>query len=282
MKKAFIRFLLISSLVLFNANLFAGDAEVLSVKGKVEVLRNSKWVGLASGDVIHESETVSTGFQSEAKLKYNGSVMALGALTRITMDELSASEGSENVNVYLNTGAVRAKVTHTKATRVNYTGRSPVAVASVRGTDFLMTASGRVRCFEGAVAVYPNNEGRYTKRYVQRAAAKEAAESSDNTGNASEPGDYGPANANTDAADISSDAPSGAVVVGASQQTEFNASGNPVKPYDVAKDNVDKVKSAVTSAAIKETERVGNSSPSSAVKNTPKTGSVSITIEIDE
>lgn len=156
MKKNLIKVLSVLGLALcFNSAVFAADAVVTYVNGKVEVNRNNTWIGLKAGDVVYESETISTGFQSDAKIKYNGSLLSLSALTRVTLEELSSTKSGDAVNVYLNTGAVRSKVTHTGNERVSYTVRSPVAVASVRGTDFIMHANGRVKTLEGAVAVYP-------------------------------------------------------------------------------------------------------------------------------
>ena len=55
----------------------------------------------------------------------------------------------------LNVGAVRSKVTHPENKRVSQSIRNPVTVCSVRGTEYICFASGRVICFEGAVAVFP-------------------------------------------------------------------------------------------------------------------------------
>ena len=88
-------------LTVFSASLFAADATVTFVSGKVEVQRNGKWVALQKGDTVAKSETISTGFQSEAKIKMMDSVMYLGPVTRITLEELSTTGKQDNVNVYL-------------------------------------------------------------------------------------------------------------------------------------------------------------------------------------
>ena len=150
--------LLIAALLLVSsASLFAADATVTFVSGKVEVLRNEKWVPLQKGDTVAKSEMVSTGFQSEAKLKILDSVMYLGPVTRITIEELSSSGNKDNVNVYLKTGTARSQVKHVDNKRVDYKVHTAIAVASCRGTDWTMDDSNAVECYEGIVAVSAYN-----------------------------------------------------------------------------------------------------------------------------
>ena len=140
-------------LTVFSASLFAADATVTFVSGKVEVQRNGKWVALQKGDTVAKSETISTGFQSEAKIKMMDSVMYLGPVTRITLEELSTTGKQDNVNVYLKTGSARSQVKHVDNKRVNYQVHTAVAVASCRGTDWIIDDSNNIICFEGIVAV---------------------------------------------------------------------------------------------------------------------------------
>ena len=145
--------LLTAVFVILGASAFAEDATVTFVSGKVEVQRGGKWVALQKGDSVAKSETISTGFQSEAKIKILDSVMYLGPVTRITLEELSTSGQKDNVNVYLKTGTARSQVRHTDNKRVNYQVHTAVAVASCRGTDWVMDDSNSVSCLEGTVAV---------------------------------------------------------------------------------------------------------------------------------
>ena len=138
---------------IFGASAFAADATVTFVSGKVEVQRNGKWVALNKGDTVAKSETISTGFQSEAKIKMMDSVMYLGPVTRITLEELSSTGQQDNVNVYLKTGSARSQVKHVDNKRVNYQVHTAVAVASCRGTDWIIDDSNNIICFEGVVAV---------------------------------------------------------------------------------------------------------------------------------
>ena len=137
----------------FSASAFAADATVTFVSGKVEVQRGGKWVALKKGDTVSKSETISTGFQSEAKIKILESVMYLGPVTRITLEELSSTDKKDNVNVYLKTGTARSQVKHVDNKRVNYQVHTAVAVASCRGTGWILDDANNVDCVEGIVAV---------------------------------------------------------------------------------------------------------------------------------
>ena len=142
-----------AAFTVFGAGAFAADATVTFVSGKVEVQRNGKWIALQKGDTVSKSETISTGFQSEAKIKILDSVMYLGPVTRITLEELSSTSQKDNVNVYLKTGTARSQVKHVDNKRVNYQVHTAVAVASCRGTEWIIDDSNNIDCFEGVVAV---------------------------------------------------------------------------------------------------------------------------------
>lgn len=278
MKKNIVKFL--SALVLsvvVGSPVFADEAVVTFVKGKVEVQKGTSWVALAVGDKVTQSDTISTGIQSEAKIKYNGSLMALGAMTRITLDQLSSGNNREKVEVNLQTGAVRSKVTHTEDTRVSYKVRSPVAVASVRGTEFEITETGKVSCFEGAVAVSANS-----KAFSSATDASEVEEEEKEAEEETEipAGDNGPATPTTPSDEIDPDASGSAVVVGANQKTEFSKNGTPEKPQDTAQKNATKVKAAVATAASKEAVTTGGASTAASGNAGPISKIANISVEL--
>ena len=152
MKKMKILFIA-ASLIFLGTRVFAADATVTFVSGKVEVQRGGKWVALQKGDTVAKSETISTGFQSEAKIKIMDSVMYLGPVTRITLEELASTGQKDNVNIYLKTGTARSQVKHVDNKRVNYQVHTAVAVASCRGTDWIIDDSNNVTGIEGMIAV---------------------------------------------------------------------------------------------------------------------------------
>lgn len=263
---------------------FADNAIVASVKGKVEVNRNNTWIQVKPGDKIAESEMISTGFNSEAKIKYNDSVLYLAALTRVTLDTLISTSTTDKVNVYLNTGAVRSKVNHTENKRVSYTVRNPVAVASVRGTDFAMTDNSDIECFDGAVAVCPT--------FMVDTAALLSTNIDDL---ASMDINVNSATANTPSSDISNIVPENSLVVAANQSVTFNTTGEVVNvPANDIYTNLNKIVLGVSSASI---EDAITSSPStlsnpvfidskSAITNTNNdivtTSSIVIAVSVSE
>ena len=222
---------------------FAASAKVTYVKGKVEVNRGDAWVSLKVGDEVNESETISTGFQSEARLNYNGSVMAVPALSRITLETLQSSGSKETVSLKVDTGAVRSKVTHTEGKRIEYTARTSVAVASVRGTDFAVFANGKAKVWEGAIAYFKISDfiPPVVAAALEEAAGSEAVE------------DEGSATATTSASDISSSSPKGSTVVGAGQTSTIGKFGSATKPIIEAIQRATQAKKAVASAAKKDT-----------------------------
>ena len=152
--------------VTFGTSLFAVDATVTFVSGKVEVQRDGKWVALQKGDTVAKSETISTGFQSEAKIKLMDSVMYLGPVTRITLEELSTVDQTDNVNVYLKTGTTRSQVKHVDNKRVNYQVHTAVAVASCRGTGWIADDSNTFTGTEGEFSISSYSLGDSMDLYV--------------------------------------------------------------------------------------------------------------------
>jgi len=302
------KFLLICLLLVGFTYAFADSATVTYIHGKADVLRtDGNWYELSVGDTIEESETVSTGFYSDMKLEYNSSIISLGALTRVKLETLSTSTDKDNVSLYLNVGAVRSKVTHTKERRVSYVVKSPVAVASVRGTDFTFTASGAITCNEGAVVVYPNTE-RFdisTKGTELEDAEDESEEDSESDEEAdstpeasvaaenpetvnsetaeaddvstetpeSDAGDYGPATSTTPAKEIADNAPAGAIVVGKNQTVTVTTTGNTETPIANATKKSKQAKTVVTTAATQEAEVAGSTTTTetTVVKETATT-----------
>lgn len=245
--------------VLSCGSLFAASAKVTYVKGKVEVGRGNTWVALKVGDLINESETISTGFQSEARLNYNGSVMAVPALSRVTLETLQSSDTKDTVSLKVDTGAVRSKVTHTEGKRIEYSARTSVAVASVRGTDFAVYASGKAKVFEGAIAFFRVRDFIPPAAKTEEAVEEEAPVE-----------DQGAATATTDAKEIAESSPADATVVGAGQTSTMDKKGVASKPVEEAKKRTTKAKAAVSSESRKENLSAGGSDDSANQGNSTK------------
>ena len=249
--KKIITVLAVSSVL--TAFTFADSAEIISVKGKVEVNRNDTWIPLNVGDKVSESEIISTGFQSEAKIKFKDSLMQLGAMSRVTLSKLSQEKTKDVVDVYLNTGAVRSKVNHSSDKKVSYTVRNPVAVASVRGTDFISFDDGSIVCFSGAVVLTPVVLYEDTKPV--ETAAKEQEEDSETS---KDPAD-GSSTVTTPASDIAPDAPKGGVMVLGGQQSTITMNGSAATPLETAVNKVTSAAQAVRTQAQAESVSMGQS-----------------------
>ena len=299
MKRFISKGLLIALLLVIGGSAFAASAKVTYVKGKVEVSRGDAWVALKVGDEVKESETVSTGFQSEARLNYNGSVMAVPALSRVTLETLRSTSSKETVSLKVDTGAVRSKVTHTSGKKIEYEARTSVGVASVRGTDFVVYSDGTAEVYEGAIVYYDANdyvppkdtgseegEGEEEGEETEETEGTEGTEGTDEAGAEGETEgsgqDQGPANATTSADEITSNSPKGARVIGAGQSSQINEDGEASDPFDEAKNRNQKAKNSVGSASDKDGQSSGataaNGGSSSGSQSTPQTGNIEIKI----
>lgn len=252
-----------------SSSLFAAEGIVTFVKGKVEVQRNSTWVALNVGDKVNQSEMVSTGFQSEAKIKLMDSILYLGPVTRVTLETLKSSEATDKVNVYLSAGVTRSKVNHTDNKRVNYTVHTAVAVASVRGTDWIMDCAGNVSCSEGGVAVALASDLPVKATSTEEEGNTEGTEE------------------DTDSFEDSEGLPKGGVVVGANQSVTVTENAPVETPQNAIAQQVEAVYSAVSSASSNESVSSSSglavSAPVSATStsSTPKTGSVVVEVSFE-
>lgn len=283
-------FVLLFFITFTTVQIFSQNAKVTFTKGKVEVLRQDAWKPLNVGDLLQESDVVSTGFQSEMKINYKGTIISLGALTRITFEELQSSDTKESVSVFLNTGAVRTKVNHSSGKRVAHSVKTPVAVASVRGTDFLVTGNGNVSCFEGAVAVYPNFE------YRNKNSVKEETKITDEDEENSEESDeiiesYTSATSTTPAKEIFEASPAETVVIGKNKSISIVSTSG--RPESSMKSSVNQIYQAVTSVSTAaETDKVQsavstvintiNNTQTENFNNISNKGSLSVNVEIKE
>ena len=287
-------------LTVFSASLFAADATVTFVSGKVEVQRNGKWVALQKGDTVAKSETISTGFQSEAKIKMMDSVMYLGPVTRITLEELSTTGKQDNVNVYLKTGSARSQVKHVDSKRVNYQVHTAVAVASCRGTDWIIDDSNNIICFEGTVAVAayvpPEN-------YIDNKSGSAKKEEAEGEGEGSEePAEENPAAVadagtetetpaeTTESTTLVTETPTtnDGILVKANQSVTVSVTSEVSVPVNTVVTTVSNVTSAVKTASEKEAVATVETNEAPAVvasedsKPQVTTGTVVVNIEFDE
>lgn len=268
------KFLSLILLLTAGSFLFAESAVVTYVKGKVEVQKNNQWVPLKAGDQVSKTEIISTGFQSEAKVKLLDSVLYLGPVTRVAVEELTATSSNDKVSVYLKTGTVRSQVNHTENKRVNYQVHTAVAVASARGTDYIVCNDETI-VLEGIVAVET-----YTPP-VGQTTSEIAAENEESSDESSE-----------ESTEESTVEESKAVLVKANQSvkvvSESDSNGASVSaPVNAVVQNMNAIVSAGATAASKEAVKsaTGTTTASPVVQTDTEvvtTGFVDISINIVE
>lgn len=139
--------------------LFAADfsAQVVSVSGKAEFLSGGEWKPLAAGASLKNGDSVQTGFKSSLVLKIKDSTVNVAPLTRMTVEQLAENPEKDSVKLFVNAGGVSSSVRKTSGKKVGFTVRTPVATASVRGTEFSVDNtfdSSRINTMNGSVAVW--------------------------------------------------------------------------------------------------------------------------------
>lgn len=136
MKKAMI---IMTVFILLSTALYAYDpvAVIRSAEGKVEIRSSSDtWTPVSSGMYLPVGATISTGFESRATLELGGCILEVEPLTRMRIDELAAAGDTVHTELFLEVGKVRSEVNSVEGLQNDFTLRSPVTTASVRGTAF--------------------------------------------------------------------------------------------------------------------------------------------------
>ena len=103
---------------------------------ELQLPNTTRWVTANKGQAMTVDTIVSTGFKSFAVITIGDSVLNVRPLTRLSIKELSTMAGTENINIGLQAGRVRADVNQPVGTNSNFAFQSPVATASTRGTIF--------------------------------------------------------------------------------------------------------------------------------------------------
>jgi len=134
MKKAFLTVVLMGAAL----HLFAQNGVLRELSGDVQ-LRHAgvgSFIPASVGAVIERDTVVSTGFRSSAVIEIGSATLSVRPLTRLSLAEISAAAGNENIRVDLQAGRVRVDVRPPTGTISNFSVQGPSATASVRGTSF--------------------------------------------------------------------------------------------------------------------------------------------------
>jgi len=125
-------------MLLAAGQIFGQNGVIKELSGTVELKRAGQAAFTAAkvGDAVAKDTVVSAGFKSTALITVGSTVITVRPLTRLTLAEISASAGTETINVNLQAGRVRVDVNPPAGTRASTTVQGPNATASVRGTSF--------------------------------------------------------------------------------------------------------------------------------------------------
>lgn len=132
---------ILAMLLLAGTVLMAQDAVVERSTGKVEYrLGSGAWRTVQAGQSVALNGTISTGFGATAVIRVgtsaNGSVLEVGQLTRLTLEELVEREGTQTTSLFVPVGRVRATVNTAEGRSADFKVRGPLSTAAVRGTGF--------------------------------------------------------------------------------------------------------------------------------------------------
>ena len=161
MKKIFCAVVLVNLIV---GGVFAQSPEQITavireLTGEVEIKHSGApaFVPAKAGSEVAKDTIISTGFKSTAVIAVGNSVITVRPLTRLSLAEIQAAFGSEDVSVNLQTGRVKVDVKPPAGSKANFKVQSPSATASVRGTSFEFDTR-RLKVLEGSVAFMGGNK----------------------------------------------------------------------------------------------------------------------------
>jgi len=146
------KILILSFLFLVGVLIFAQEQAVLrEFSGKVEVMPPGKnWEPAARNLVLPQGTVISTGFNSFATIQAGSATLQVKPLTRMAVAELVKAQGEQKTTLDLKVGRVRAKVEKVEGLEHDFTLKSPVSTAAVRGTDFEYSGN-QLQVFDGIV-----------------------------------------------------------------------------------------------------------------------------------
>ena len=112
------------------------EATIAEVNGKVEIRQGEDvWRTAQVGQTLPVGASISTSFNSTALLQVGASEVEVKPLTRVRIQELISDGGVDRSEVDMPVGRISANIRGGER-RAEFTVRSPVATASVRGTSF--------------------------------------------------------------------------------------------------------------------------------------------------
>lgn len=112
------------------------NATVDSVSGEVQVSRNKgkTWRALGGNEWLSAGDVVSTGFDSEATIKFGYGTLTVAPMTQFTVVEYLGKADFQKAKLFMNVGRVEARLTKPDNMRADFAVTTPTASASIRGS----------------------------------------------------------------------------------------------------------------------------------------------------
>jgi Uncharacterized protein conserved in bacteria len=132
-------------------------ALVVFKKGNTFLVRDNKKSEIQPNTIIQENDVIKTENDSYVNLQLsNGVIVRIGANSQVTLNQLLRKDNKEEYNLQVSQGEVLSKVEKDKKKQIKLEIQSPTAIASVRGTEFLVESksnSTTIAVNEGKVEV---------------------------------------------------------------------------------------------------------------------------------
>ncbi len=117
-------------------------ALVVFKQGNTFLFRNNIKTGIQPNTIIQENDVIKTEKDSYVNLQLsNGVIVRIGENSQITLNQLLRRDNIEEYNLLLSQGEVLSKVEKDKKKQIKLEIQSPTAIASVRGTEFLVESN---------------------------------------------------------------------------------------------------------------------------------------------
>jgi hypothetical protein len=142
----------------------SGLGKVEKISGDVSVRHaDEEWCDAVLGQTLDTGDEIHTGPESEATITFSdGSFLLVRQLTETAIGNLNGPRDRPRIRMLLKMGEIAAKVNHEVDREADFAIRTPVATASVRGTDFVVSYDdqpplSQIKIDEGVVLVTPAN-----------------------------------------------------------------------------------------------------------------------------
>ena len=257
-------------------------ATVVSAKGKAEMQSGGSWIALKAGDTVSQGTVIQTGFKSELVLKIKESTVTVAPLSRLTIQTLAerqgvnGASGKDETSIRLATGSLKSNIQKSEDRRVGFTVRSPVATASVRGTEFVFTTRFRGTALStsaGIVAFWKNTK---QSERIMDSILKAVAETPEEVPAAA-------ATEGNEPGDISEFAPANAITVSQGESASAKAySSSVTTPSQTAQADSNSVGEGTKTASEAEMPAQAAASDSGSKNIRPGYGSAVITVIFEE